>query len=221
MENKNAILFQESVKALHWLLETVGEVEWAKRISSHLDGRISGFQSYFGGMGSFSDLIISKDNSHKIDEDKTPLANILLSNLRSIAYATTDSRDLYINQFLYNDRSITLHGQRCLDCGYGQISKTQALYFSAKKELSKQILISVKNHSLFSDIQEKWNNFDASKEILELSPEIEKSGLCISNDSHPLKSCPKCESKNTRVYRWEFNGKKYVPSSDNVPLKKT
>jgi len=133
MENKNAILFQESVKALHWLLETVGEVEWAKRISSHLDGRISGFKSYFGGMGSFSDLIISKDNSHKIDEDKTPLANILLSNLRAIAYATTDSRDLYINQFLYKDNNITLHGQRCLDCGYGQIPKTQALYFSAKK----------------------------------------------------------------------------------------
>lgn len=76
------------------LLESVGELFWSKKIKSILvDGciidnlyKIDEIISWYGGMGSFSDLIISKQNGFDIGGESEENINDELHRLRSDIY---------------------------------------------------------------------------------------------------------------------------------------
>lgn len=80
-------------------LRSVGEKFWADKIKSILrndDESLSTYQldeilSWYGGMGSFSDLVISELNGHSITEKDEDHLNDELSKIRSRIYKDTVS----------------------------------------------------------------------------------------------------------------------------------
>ncbi len=76
------------------LLRSVGEVFWAKKIESTLkkyDQYSDGYMfeeviSWYGGMGSFNDLIISVHNGHNLDGRDEYGLNDELHKIRSKIY---------------------------------------------------------------------------------------------------------------------------------------
>lgn len=76
------------------LLRSVGENFWAGKIktiiqkgSSELDMyRLEEILSWYGGMGSFNDLIISVHNDHKLNGQDEKKLNDELSKIRSDIY---------------------------------------------------------------------------------------------------------------------------------------
>lgn len=75
-------------------LRSVGETFWADKIQSTLKkgGRSSDIYlieeilSWYGGMGSFNDLMISRYNDHLVDEKDEEKLNDELNRLRSQIY---------------------------------------------------------------------------------------------------------------------------------------
>ena len=77
------------------LLRGIGEYFWADKIKTVLkkieNGDIASYvfeeiQSWFGGMGSFNDLVISRYNDHLIDEKDEQRLNDHLNKLRREIY---------------------------------------------------------------------------------------------------------------------------------------
>ena len=76
------------------LLRSVGETFWADKIQSALkkDGGtidiylLEEILSWYGGMGSFNDLLISSYNDHLVDEKDEERLNDELNRLRSQIY---------------------------------------------------------------------------------------------------------------------------------------
>lgn len=76
------------------LLRSVGEIFWADKIQTTLRRNRSNvdlymleeIQSWYGGMGSFNDLMLSKYNDHLINVQDEQKLNDQLSRLRSEIY---------------------------------------------------------------------------------------------------------------------------------------
>ncbi len=80
------------------LLTKYGETGWSehlqrilKRVEKHQARGFEDLLGIYGGMGSFSDLILSPVNGHDICEDDVYPVNRRLEQLRSIAYRTADT----------------------------------------------------------------------------------------------------------------------------------
>jgi hypothetical protein len=74
------------------LLESVGETWWsekAKKMARRDDPSFSSdwVLSWFGGMGSFSDLLLCRTNGHSGTEEELSAKNVQLGLLRSQLYA--------------------------------------------------------------------------------------------------------------------------------------
>lgn len=70
------------------LLDGVGEQFWANRIRAAGTGALDPAEilSWFGGMGSFNDLLIAQVNGHRVPSDGENAVNDRLSELRIRMY---------------------------------------------------------------------------------------------------------------------------------------
>ncbi|WP_425305331.1 DUF6966 domain-containing protein [Bradyrhizobium erythrophlei] len=71
------------------LLEDVGETNWSARLreaaeKSPID--LTAIRSWFGGMGSFNDVLIARVNGHRIEPLDEKTKNDLLNKLRRQIY---------------------------------------------------------------------------------------------------------------------------------------
>lgn len=79
------------------LLRSVGEIFWADKIQSALKKgensadiyMLEEILSWYGGMGSFNDLMISRYNDHLVDEKDEEKLNDELNRLRGRIYQET------------------------------------------------------------------------------------------------------------------------------------
>jgi hypothetical protein len=84
----------ELLKSCEGLLDKVGEKFWSKKIKLILkrnNGELNNFFlqeiiSWYGGMGSFNDLIISVYNDHSVEKDNEEKINDELNKLRNKIY---------------------------------------------------------------------------------------------------------------------------------------
>lgn len=220
--SRNTISFQEAVDTTYWLLETVGEQRWIGHFAKHRCGAPdgNGFRSVYAGMGSFTDVIICRENKHNVDADHEPLANELLDTLSSICYATSHQGDLSPQDALDSCRGIgrQLQGWRCRDCGYGQISTQGILAFAAHLDVQQAIKEGAASQSLLKSIQSLWGRLDTNENVSKFRQAVEQSGLTILDITGWMRPCPECGSDDTCVYRWTFDGRNFTPSSDNLSM---
>jgi hypothetical protein len=70
------------------LLDSVAETLWASKIRRALEGSLDPTQilSWYGGMGSFNDLVVAKVNGHELPRAHESVANARLAELRTEVY---------------------------------------------------------------------------------------------------------------------------------------
>lgn len=220
---KKKISFSQAVEATHWLLVNVGERNWVGHFAKHRNGSAAGFGSVFGGMGSFNDLVICRANKHQVEAHQEPLANQLLRSLSSICYATSQRGDLTAAEALAACGTIghELQGWRCRDCGYGRISSADLNALAAYYDVAQAIEGGITSGAFLDSIQNVWARLDANGNVSRFRPTAERSGIRFLDDTGWMRPCPECGSDNTCVYRWDFDGRGFWPSSNNLAMKST
>ena len=78
------------------LLQSVGETFWSEKIEAVVERGISPFAArsileWYGGMGSFTDLLICRINGHDVEVGDEPEINKRLSALRTEIYKKAGS----------------------------------------------------------------------------------------------------------------------------------
>ncbi len=219
---KYKITFREAVVATHWLLSTVNENKWISHFASYRNGNTDGFTNVYGGMGSFNDLVLCKANNHRIENDKEPLANELLNCLSSIAYTAAGKGELTAHEAITACGNIgsELSGWRCRDCGYGELSPDSIYSFAAYYDVRQAIETGIKTESFLDSIKAVWNQFNSTEKVNRFRKAVKISEISLSQSTGWMRPCPKCQKEDTCVYRWDFNGRKFVPSQDNLAVKK-
>ncbi|UIN29340.1 DUF6966 domain-containing protein [Microbacterium binotii] len=91
-----ATSLEQSLRELNTLLASVGETFWAQWAARAADRIAAGgdpgdVRGVFGGMGSFSDLIIHPANGHAITDDQVAAVNRRLDELRQRIYAQSQA----------------------------------------------------------------------------------------------------------------------------------
>jgi hypothetical protein len=87
--NQNATNLRDALRDLLALLEEVRDQFWSEKVRAALERRIVDPRevlSWFGGMGSLNDLIISPLNGHVVAPDQEGPANQQLDDVRSSIY---------------------------------------------------------------------------------------------------------------------------------------
>jgi hypothetical protein len=221
--------FPQALEATKALLTAVGESQWADWVSSDLvewrESRgVAHHLSAYGGMGSFNDILICAANAHGVTPAQEPWADSLFQHLKSVCYALARNLgcDLDGQALLssFGSAESLLNGSRCLACGYRETTVSQLESLLASRHLPRVVTQRI----LEGTLQE------VVAEVLELRvPGVEgdrqrirrlcdASGVPIVQRSSWMRPCPRCESEDTAVYRWQTNGC-LTPSPDNRPLK--
>jgi len=83
--------YEHSLRAMEYLLTTVGEEHWAKWVRDDIEkwtsaGDTSHHLSAYGGMGSFNDVGICRGNQHKVTDAQEPWASALFEWLKAVCY---------------------------------------------------------------------------------------------------------------------------------------
>jgi hypothetical protein len=85
----------ETIKRCADLLASVGEEYWSSKLSALAEAapeplsanEVEEILSWYGGMGSFSDMLISSINDHDVQPEQEDELNAQLSELRSAIYS--------------------------------------------------------------------------------------------------------------------------------------
>src|SRR5262245_59574449 len=154
--------YQHCLEAMIRLLEAVGETQWSTWLRE--DVRLWQASSdtrhhlaAYGGMGSFNDVCICRQNQDRVTEQQEPWANVLFEWLKTLCYflarnpqeEVTAARllkavgrhDAALAAFVGGDRAPVsmrgrvngeqkLQGWRCLDCGHGEVATQDIEYAS-------------------------------------------------------------------------------------------
>lgn len=91
-----ATSLEQSLRELNTLLVSVGETFWAQWAARAADRIAAGgdpgdVRGVFGGMGSFSDLVIHPANGHAVADDQVAAVNRRLDGLRQRIYAESQA----------------------------------------------------------------------------------------------------------------------------------
>ena len=129
IDKKYADNYKLSLNAMHLLLQKTGIDYWAGwikidimlaeklEVKHHLDA--------YGGMGSFNDIVICRENNHKVTKEQEPWLNSLFGILKFLcsSYANnTDPLPILDDSRLYLFPK-TLIGWECSQCGHCLITK--------------------------------------------------------------------------------------------------
>jgi hypothetical protein len=208
----NLVTFEHARSVLLTVLADVGEEFWREKLASVSS---DSFRRLLGGMGSFSDLVICVENKHRVADDKEPLANELISCLRTVCYVTAQRGPIAMPDAVAacGTAKATLHGWRCLACGHSRVSNQDIRAFVA--------FIAVRD-ALKKDIEEVlhvWRSREDNDTIQRVVNLVTRSGIALSNDDAWMRPCASCKSEDTCVYRWQLREDSFLPTPDNLPLK--
>lgn len=221
-------LYPEILKVLRTLLEKSDNTHWANWISQDIEewSRCKGTRhhlSAYGGMGSINDLWVGGNDI------KGSWQNEVFDHSKSLAYALAQRKGIGGSELVDtspNKHRAVIEGWRCLECGYGQISKVGIESYIANKYVP--ILLRQKiEHGEVHKILE-ISELMTDRQVVELRNKIvsavEKSDIILIERADKwMQACPTCDSDNTAVYRWNYKENSefgdLIPSSENLKLK--
>jgi len=212
------ISFEDAQRVLVALLRDVRCNHWADQVSA---ASPNSFPSLLGGMGSFNDLIICRQNHHELAAEREPLANELVSCLRSVCYAASKEGILTAETAVASCGTIdlVLSGWRCLVCGYGQITSRDARSLIAAVDVRRSLRDGIDRRSPSDALLSLWRNPENSKAIQALIDKAQTSGIQYTEEDRWMRPCPGCGSGDTCVYRWRQDHDRFIPADDNLPLR--
>lgn len=214
--SSKGIAFADVKEILVEILKDVRCDNWADRVAAVTP---STFHSLLGGMGSFTDLVICRENHHVITTDREPLANELVSCLSRIAYASSQEGPVAADAAveLCGTLSLVLSGWRCLECGHGQITSRGVKSLNAAVEVRRAIKEGIAQGTPSASLLTLWRTADNSKGFQELIGRARSSDIDYSDSDEWMRPCPVCGSNDTCVYRWKDEGNRFVPAGGNLP----
>lgn len=212
------ISFADAQKVLVAVLKDVRCDDWADRVSAV---PASSFRSLLGGMGSFSDLVICRENHHDVSADREPLANELVSCLTSVCYTSSSDGALTADSAVAScgTTSLVLSGWRCLACGHAQVTLRGLRSLIAAIEVRKAMRDGIAKRTPSETLLALWRALEDSVSIPLLVERARASGVGYSDSDGWMRPCPACGSDDTCVYRWKDVGGRFVPTEDNLALR--
>lgn len=214
----NTISFAQAQTVLTTVLRDVKCDDWALRVSS-----ISsvGFSSLLGGMGSFSDLIICRENGHQITAEREPLANELMSCMSSICHTTSKRGDLTAHDAIAccGTLGLVLSGWLCRICGYGAANDRALRSLIAANAVREAIRTGIQRQTPEVVLLGLWTGPEDWDGLQALRARSVADGIQSLNSDGWMRPCPVCGSEDTCVYRWSDNGLSFQPTSDNLPIR--
>jgi hypothetical protein len=215
------ISFAEAREVLVAVLRDVRCDGWSERVAT---ASAASFQSLLGGMGSFSDLVICRQNHHNVSTDREPLANELVSCLTSVCYSSSKVRALALTAdsaiACCGTFSLVLTGWRCLTCGHAQVTSRGLRSLIAAIEVREALRNGVAKRTPAESLLALWRSPEDTKILRLFIERAESSGIEYSESEEWMRPCPACGSDNTCVYRWRDDGARFVSAADNLPLSK-
>jgi Zn ribbon nucleic-acid-binding protein len=213
------ISFDHGQKVLVTVLRDVSCNDWADRVVAV---PASSFPSLLGGMGSFSDLVICRENHHEVTADREPLANELVDCLRSICYSSSKMGALTADAAIAScgTVSLVLTGWRCLACGHAQVTSRGVRSLIAAATVRRAIRDGILRRTPSETLLGLWQAPEDSNTIRLFIEQARTSGIQYSDSDSWMRPCPACSSEDTCLYRWREDDGKFVPTDDNLPLRR-
>jgi len=240
--------YQHCLEAMIRLLEAVGETQWSTWLRE--DVRLWQASSdtrhhlaAYGGMGSFKDVCICRQNQDRVTEQQEPWANVLFEWLKTLCYflarnlpeEVTAARllkavgrhDAALAAFVGGDRAPVsmrgrvngerkLQGWRCLDCGHGEVA-TQDIEYAIAEDLIPIIVFRACETRTLDTLVDAVLRLDvpgADDARRDTASVAIASGIEIHVREGWMRPCPKCGKDHTAVYRWRLVSR---PAAHFVP----
>ena len=230
--------FESSLRAMERLLRTVGEDRWARRMGEDLEawierGDASRHLSAYGGMGSFSDVMLCEANGHRVSRAQEPWVWELFETLQSVclhlasrpqetpqAQALLEEsgrRDPVLAAFsgghdgapgaaALAGEGTRIQGWRCLECGHGEVRPE-----GIDATIARDVVPGMVCRACVEGTLEAVVDRVLAIEIPDLDPArrrmraaLEAGGLGIPEGRGWMRPCPGCGGEDTAVYRWRL-----------------
>jgi hypothetical protein len=201
--------YLDALKAMHHLLDALGEHHWSSWISEDIDEwenhrSTQHHISAYGGMGSFNDMAFD-------DVWLATLFDDLKSSCYYFAHHVRDKPDIASLERSMGNHGFELGGWRCLVCGYGVVSSRSIDYFIARRIIRQRILAAAEHTQLRELVDSVIRSRPVDKTLTteRVANWIEESGLHIRDSNDWVRPCPSCGSDNTAVFGW-------LPSNESI-----
>jgi hypothetical protein len=227
---RNRDLFSEALKSMYFLLDFCGESHWKQWIAEDIEAwedrhSVQHHLSAYGGMGSLNDIVVCKANGHTIEQSEEPWLNHTFGDLKSVCYylAKNIPAEFSANALLdsMGRSTFSVQGWRCLQCGYGEATKSDISYYVASRFVRDGILKMLPEKQIgiyVEDVCRKQIPYLES-EVERVSDALTRSKIVLTSREGWMRPCPLCGSEDTAVYRWIETNDGFVPSSDNLEVK--
>lgn len=230
--------YENCLKALERLLSAVGERYWANWIREDIiewnsTRSVRHHLSAYGGMGSFNDVWICRQNQHAVTPSQEPWAQALFEWLKSVCYYLARHPDSHASKAklrkevgrydsplaafvggdtapdsmrgLVNDGNV-IQGWRCLRCGHSEVSSLGIESFIAEDLIPDMVFRACEEQAL-CELVDRVLALDISG-LTHLRKRIQAglsaSGISLHDRDGWMCPCPSCSSNDTAVYRWKL-----------------
>lgn len=233
--------YENCLLAMKDLLSKVGVEYWAEQIRQDIlvwqDFRdTSRHLSAYGGMGSFNDIWICRENLHRVTEVQEPWVNSLFGWLRSVAFYlakhpsdSVSAEKLRTNVGSYDsifvafvggdkvcddargrisDRRLQLEGWRCLQCARCEVTERDLNRYIAENILPELIFDACEKRTLTDLVDSVMALCIPGYETFsaELKTAVAESGIPFVQRRDCMRPCPTCGGHNIGGFRWLLTG---------------
>ncbi|MBO0879584.1 MAG: hypothetical protein J2P17_04280 [Mycobacterium sp.] len=238
--------YEHTLMATKQLLCAVGENHWAKWVQDGIERwRDTQDTSYhlsgYAGMGSFTDIYISRQNRHTVTELQEPWVNTLLLWLQALCFfLAKQPHSSFKAETLFNSvgmfdaplsalaggdtadpstrglaaKSVLL-GERCFNCGYARVSHLNLETFIAKDVLPGMVFHSCETLTLDRLVDQVLaGELDVTNRREQMVAALSNSNIFLSDSNEWMRPCPNCGSDDTGSYYWKraTNGEfRFIP----------
>jgi predicted nucleic-acid-binding Zn-ribbon protein len=203
------------------ILEQSGNLHWAKWIEKDIqewkaNQSTKHHLEAFGGMGSINDITIGENNK------KGSWQENLFHLLKSMSWTFAKKNKIEFPKVNVQE----FEGMICRKCEYSEISEYSFSAILAKRNLPNLIfkLLPSENFEVLLRPEEITKDTTIENESEKLKIALSNSFIIEKPFYTVYPKCPKCDSKNSCVYRWELldNGCEFIikRSSNNLKLEK-
>ena len=205
--------YESALRAMEHLLDAVGETHWRDWIRQDLreweaTGTAGHHLSAYGGMGSFTDVVLCRANGHQITGAQAPWVERLFQDLQSVCYylANHVGKRTSTSALVRSMGTVgtSLDGWRCLHCGHREVTPKDIDRYLAYHRVRHDIIAAYKGGVLGRLIDQVLAlDFPDHPEARRVVADAARtSGISVREREGWMRPCPKCRSNDTAVCYW-------------------
>lgn len=230
--------YEQALLATERFLRQVGELHWANWLREDIaawrgSGDVSHHRAAYGGMGSFNDVILCRQNKHHISAEQEPWANSLFEWLKALLFhlsgqpSETPTADALrkavgrhapsLSAFVGGERApdsmrgfaagpVKVSGARCLTCGYGEMTP-RGIDSAIADEIVPGLVFQACARGALDDVVDQVLGLNVpglTNRREQLRTASATSDIPVIEREGWMRSCPKCGTEGMAVYRWAY-----------------